>query len=164
MKTFLEYFKSKNPDLYLEFDPNRNKPGRATPLAIDGKFDAEHRANKNAKELGLRRTGKRDQRCDSIQDPYQNFKCKLMISAKNSMYGFNHLIPDNRPWDQQPWSQEELDDLQKAYDDANWQHKGWNDNKMSAVYGKGPQYNAAELAEKIRLQKIAINKARLKKI
>lgn len=147
MKTFLEYFKSKNPDLYLEFDPNRGNPDRATPLAI---VNGISNALNTAKELGLRRTGKRDQRCDSIQDPYQNFKCKLMIRAKNSIAGFHQLIPENRPWDRQPWSQEEFDDLQKAYDMARWKHSSLHALKKSK---KGPQNPAEELAKNIEDQR-----------
>jgi len=110
MKTFNEWIK-ENKTL-LEFDPNRGAEGRSIP-----------QGKSNSSKL----MGNRDAQCDSIQDPYQKFKCQLIVNAKNSIGAFHHHIPSRKPWDNQSWTEEELTDLKKAYDQANWRRGTEND-------------------------------------
>ena len=116
MKKFNEWLEEK---LLMEFDPNRDMEGRKQPLGPERRQPGRPGAR--------RQTGKSDAKCESISDPYQKFKCQLMISAKNPEYAFHNLVPQTRPWDNQTWTDEEIKDLEKAYKTARWQHSTGND-------------------------------------
>jgi len=132
--------------LLLEFDPNRGSEGRATPKAKN---------ISTAKQQGLNFRGKRDDRCASIQDPYEKFKCNLMVRAKGSVARFHHCVPERRPWDGEYFDEEQIADLQRAWDSASWKH----DSKDSLNQNKGiPQNPTDQLAKNLHQQEIDLNK------
>ena len=142
--TFNEWCVKKG--LFLEFDPNRGGDGRSVPK-VDPKADSISAA----KQQGLKFTGKRDDKCKSIQDPYEKFKCNLVIKAKGSIYRLGQLVPDRRPWDGEYWTEEEMQDLEKAYDAANWKH----DSEYSLRKNKGvPKNPTHQLVKDLHQQDI----------
>jgi hypothetical protein len=139
--TFNEWCVKKG--LLIEFDPNRGGEGRSIPQAL-------HRGA-TSDEQGFKIKGKRDDKCNQIKDPYQKFKCNLVIRAKGSVARFGQLISDRRPWDGKYWTEEEMQDLKKAYDAASWKH----DSKQSLRNNKGvPQNPTDQLAKNLHQQDI----------